>query len=132
MQEQILMRNFMRCVTLNALQRQSCQTVVRPFWARAVQSAGIPSNTLLRRSFQTSAPKHEESVSSSKAPRQLPKWAAKYADRFKNNPASHVTSFLILHELTAVLPLPILFWFFHSFEWTPESESSSQLALLIL
>lgn len=52
--------------------------------------------------------------------RKLPKWMAKYSDRFKNNPASHVTSFLILHELTALLPLPLLFWLFHSFDWTPE------------
>ncbi|ORY82545.1 hypothetical protein BCR37DRAFT_392757 [Protomyces lactucae-debilis] len=51
--------------------------------------------------------------------RRLPKWAQKYADRLKSHPASHVTSFLVLHELTAIVPLPILFWFFHSFDWTP-------------
>ncbi|BFZ57706.1 hypothetical protein PYCC9005_004759 [Savitreella phatthalungensis] len=54
-------------------------------------------------------------------PKRLPKWAQKYADRFKNHPTSHITSFLILHEITAVLPLPLLFWLFHSFDWTPES-----------
>lgn len=63
--------------------------------------------------------------SSSSVEKKLPGWAAKYAHRFKNNPASHITSFLILHEITAVLPLPILFWFFHSFDWTPESKDEA-------
>lgn len=61
--------------------------------------------------------------------RKLPKWAAKYADRFKTNPGSHLTSFLILHELTALLPLPLLFWLFHSFEWTPDGKFARTLSI---
>jgi hypothetical protein len=37
-----------------------------------------------------------------------------YFQRYKNllraQPASHLTSFLILHEITAVLPLPLIFY----------------------
>ncbi|KAF9364816.1 hypothetical protein BGX34_000281 [Mortierella sp. NVP85] len=33
-----------------------------------------------------------------------------YAEQFKNKPASHLISFGILHEITAVVPLPIVYF----------------------
>ncbi|KAF9178196.1 hypothetical protein BGZ51_008031 [Haplosporangium sp. Z 767] len=33
-----------------------------------------------------------------------------YAEQFKNKPASHLISFGILHEVTAVVPLPIIYF----------------------
>ncbi|KAF9949470.1 hypothetical protein BGZ72_008768 [Mortierella alpina] len=33
-----------------------------------------------------------------------------YAEQFKNKPASHLLSFGILHEITAVVPLPIVYF----------------------
>jgi len=36
-----------------------------------------------------------------------------------NKPFSHITSFLVLHELTAIIPLGGLFWLFHETHWTP-------------
>ncbi|KAH8552170.1 hypothetical protein BGW37DRAFT_490901 [Umbelopsis sp. PMI_123] len=35
----------------------------------------------------------------------------KYAHQFRDKPASYVTSFAILHELTAVVPLPLVYYF---------------------
>lgn len=93
-----------------------------PSPARYQSSEARPRDPGLKPSPPTSPP--DES--------RLPAWAAKYAYRFKNNPASHVTSFLILHELTAVLPLPILFWFFHSFDWTPESKRLPAMVCLLV
>lgn len=33
-----------------------------------------------------------------------------YAEQFKNKPASHLVSFGILHEITAIVPLPIIYF----------------------
>ena len=52
-------------------------------------------------------------------PRLLPKSLRPYAERFRDRPVSHVTSFLILHELTAVLPLAGLVLLFHQTQWSP-------------
>ncbi|KAG0123958.1 hypothetical protein HOY82DRAFT_494641 [Tuber indicum] len=52
-------------------------------------------------------------------PRGLPKALKKYAARFRDRPFSHITSFVILHELTAIVPLAGLFLFFHKTRWTP-------------
>ncbi|CUS10581.1 unnamed protein product, partial [Tuber aestivum] len=49
----------------------------------------------------------------------LPKALRKYAAHFRDRPFSHITSFLILHELTAIVPLGGLFLFFHKTHWTP-------------
>ncbi|KAI9364398.1 hypothetical protein DFJ73DRAFT_415489 [Zopfochytrium polystomum] len=38
------------------------------------------------------------------------KWWHKYAGQLRSAPASHLTSFLVLHELTAVVPLPIVYY----------------------
>ncbi|KAI8149918.1 hypothetical protein BJV82DRAFT_662019 [Fennellomyces sp. T-0311] len=34
----------------------------------------------------------------------------KYAQQFRNKPASYLTSFAILHEITAIIPLPIVYY----------------------
>lgn len=34
----------------------------------------------------------------------------KYAEQFKNKPGSYLTSFAILHELTAVAPFPVIYY----------------------
>lgn len=35
----------------------------------------------------------------------------KYAHQFRDKPASYLTSFAILHELTAIVPLPVVYYF---------------------
>lgn len=34
----------------------------------------------------------------------------RYIDRFKERPASHLTAFAILHEFTAILPFPFIYF----------------------
>ncbi|EPY53426.1 fungal protein [Schizosaccharomyces cryophilus OY26] len=47
------------------------------------------------------------------------KLAGKQAEKFKNKPFSYVIAFLFLHEITAILPLPVFFLLFHSLDWIP-------------
>lgn len=50
---------------------------------------------------------------------RLPKFLRSYIDPLRNAPVSHISAFLILHELTAVLPLFGLFGLFHYTNWLP-------------
>ncbi|KAI9498368.1 hypothetical protein BDB00DRAFT_881252 [Zychaea mexicana] len=34
----------------------------------------------------------------------------KYAEQFRHKPASYLTSFALLHEITAIVPLPIVYY----------------------
>lgn len=40
----------------------------------------------------------------------------KYASYFKSHPASHLASFAILHELTAIIPLPLVYFFLSTYD----------------
>lgn len=51
---------------------------------------------------------------------QTPKFLRPYTNGLRNAPVSHIVSFLILHELTAIIPLIGLSVAFHYSEWTPE------------
>lgn len=44
---------------------------------------------------------------------KLPKKLQKYTSGLRDAPVSHIVSFLILHELTAIVPLVVLFTLFH-------------------
>ncbi|KAF3935292.1 hypothetical protein ABW19_dt0205511 [Dactylella cylindrospora] len=50
---------------------------------------------------------------------RLPKSFRPYTTTLLSRPASTITSFLILHELTAVIPLFGFFYLFHASGWTP-------------
>ncbi|KAG0634160.1 hypothetical protein HOY80DRAFT_929129 [Tuber brumale] len=90
-----------------------------PLLHHLTRSFRPPSPALLK--FRPRQPRFHsttpaESPSSS---RGLPKALKKYAARFRDRPFSHITSFVILHELTAIVPLGGLFLFFHKTRWTP-------------
>lgn len=51
--------------------------------------------------------------------RRLPHFLQRYTTPLLNAPLTHVTSFLILHEITAVVPLFALFGVFHYSGWMP-------------
>lgn len=51
--------------------------------------------------------------------RRLPRFLHKYTNALGNAPVTHITSFLILHELTAVIPLFGLAGYFHYTHWLP-------------
>ncbi|OAA80534.1 putative protein family FLILHELTA [Akanthomyces lecanii RCEF 1005] len=50
---------------------------------------------------------------------KLPRRLQKYTQGLRNAPVSHVVSFLILHELTAIAPLVALFALFHYTTYVP-------------
>lgn len=50
---------------------------------------------------------------------RLPRRLQTYTHRLRDAPLSHIVSFLILHEITAVVPLVGLFGFFHYTEYVP-------------
>lgn len=51
--------------------------------------------------------------------RRLPRFLHKYTNALGNAPVTHITSFLILHELTAIIPLFGLAGYFHYTHWLP-------------
>ncbi|KAI1089165.1 hypothetical protein F5B19DRAFT_388062 [Rostrohypoxylon terebratum] len=55
------------------------------------------------------------------ASRFVPKRLYPYLHRLRTAPFSHVAAFLVLHELTAILPLFGLAYLFHSTDWVPTS-----------
>lgn len=52
---------------------------------------------------------------------KLPKRLQKYTNGLRNAPVSHVVSFMILHEITAIVPLFGLFSLFHYTNYIPIS-----------
>ena len=68
----------------------------------------LPQHRLL---FSTTPP----SAPPANAPSKLKKYAALFADK----PVSYFTSFIILHEITAIVPVAGLFCYIHSTQWTP-------------
>ncbi|OAA71499.1 putative protein family FLILHELTA [Cordyceps fumosorosea ARSEF 2679] len=50
---------------------------------------------------------------------KLPRRLQKYTQGLRNAPVPHVVSFLILHELTAIVPLVALFALFHYTTYVP-------------
>lgn len=50
---------------------------------------------------------------------RLPRFLQRYIQPLRNAPISHITAFLVLHELTAVIPLFGLTAFFHYANWLP-------------
>ncbi|VVT56341.1 uncharacterized protein SAPINGB_P004985 [Magnusiomyces paraingens] len=51
--------------------------------------------------------------------KRIPKFLHPYTIGFLNAPVSHVTSFIIVHELTAVIPLFGLWGLFYYYDYTP-------------
>ena len=54
---------------------------------------------------------------------RIPTFLHPYTRKLVYAPAAHLSSFLILHEITAVLPLLGLACFFHYSNWLPQSIS---------
>ncbi len=57
----------------------------------------------------------------------VPRFLSKYTTPLRNAPITHITSFLLLHELTAVAPLFALAGFFHYSRWMPPLVSEGKL-----
>jgi len=76
-----------------------------------------------RRTYATPPPSPSPSPSPgdriARLNRRLPRFLRKYTSALANAPLSHITSFLILHELTAIVPLFSLAAYFHYTHWLP-------------
>lgn len=59
----------------------------------------------------------------------MPYFLQRFTKPLRDAPATHVTAFLVLHELTAVVPLFGLVALFHSTQWLPSSLSDSQVVM---
>lgn len=49
--------------------------------------------------------------------KRMPKFMLPYAKNFIHAPVSHVSAFLILHELSAIVPLVGIWYMFHKYQW---------------
>jgi hypothetical protein len=58
---------------------------------------------------------------------RLPRFLQRFMVPLRNAPVSHITAFLILHELTAVVPLFGLAATFHYTQWMPPYISEGKL-----
>lgn len=50
--------------------------------------------------------------------KRMPRFMLPYTKNFIHAPVSHVTAFLILHELSAIVPLVGIWYVFHKFQWS--------------
>ncbi|KID94174.1 putative protein family FLILHELTA, partial [Metarhizium majus ARSEF 297] len=85
-----------------------------PNWLRQIRARrSIP--------YFTPGVRHESSQASriDRVTARLPQRLQKYTNGLRNAPVSHVVSFLILHELTAIVPLFALFALFHYTTFVP-------------
>lgn len=82
-----------------------------PSWRRPVSPGAIR--------YQSSQPSSAQSSRIDRIISKLPRRLQKYTAGLRNAPVSHVVSFLILHELTAVIPLFMLFGIFHYTNYVP-------------
>ncbi|KAG9698298.1 hypothetical protein KCU95_g13410, partial [Aureobasidium melanogenum] len=71
--------------------------------------------------YQSTKPTAEATKHSriSRLESRLPRFLARYVTPLRNAPISHITAFLVLHELTAIVPLFGLTFAFHKFDWLP-------------
>jgi hypothetical protein len=84
------------------------------------QRLSTSHRALARRQFATQPTPPPTSASRiDRFNRRLPKFLHKYTSALASAPLSHITSFLILHELTAIIPLFGLAATFHYTHWLP-------------
>ncbi|GIZ47126.1 hypothetical protein CKM354_001022600 [Cercospora kikuchii] len=93
----------------------------RPAWTAGRQSLRFNSRTLTRRleSTQPTPPTTKESARVARIESRLPKFLRRFVQPLRNAPFSHISAFLILHEITAVVPLLGLAAVFHYTDWLP-------------
>lgn len=96
----------------------------RPAASLLIPSARALFSTSSPASAATPPPQHaggKQLVDISNHPiiKRLPPFLHPYTLRFLNAPVSHVTAFLVLHELTAVVPLFGLWALFARLDWDP-------------
>ncbi|KAF9118582.1 hypothetical protein BGW39_001024 [Mortierella sp. 14UC] len=87
-------------------------TQARPLLARS-SIVNNTDNLFTKRLYSTGLPSTPTSSTATTTAADIPKKLSKfrqYAEQFKNKPASHLISFGVLHEITAIVPLPIVYF----------------------
>ncbi|GAB7330504.1 hypothetical protein MBLNU13_g02103t1 [Cladosporium sp. NU13] len=83
---------------------------------------------LRQHGFRSLHPRHSMRFTSTQAPpasrisrleSRLPAFLRRYILPLRSAPVSHITAFLLLHEITAVIPILGLTAAFHYFDWLP-------------
>lgn len=82
------------------------------------RSAGGRSLVFTRSSVSRAA-KRVSKPDAAKAASKFPRFMRAYAERINQAPVSHITSFLLLHELSAIVPLFSLWGGFYYFDYVP-------------
>ena len=72
-----------------------------------------------RRPLSTQQPSPSPRPGLEKLNARLPRFLHRYTTPLLTAPVTHVSAFLILHEITAVVPLFALAGFFHYSQWMP-------------
>ena len=99
--------------------------MIRDLGLRATRTRGLlsPRGANTRRRPYSIKPEreapHKQRSRAERITSRLPRFLQRYTAPLLNAPLTHVTAFLILHELTAVVPLLGLAGFFHYSEWLP-------------
>lgn len=111
----------------------SFPTVLRPLRANAVRLPGqLSRRTLSTPPNPSQAPKSAQASPKDSRSRlrrfndRLPRFLRAYTTPLLGAPVTHVTSFLVLHEITAILPLFGLVAAFHYGAWMPDLSSDSE------
>ncbi|KAK2882547.1 hypothetical protein FQN49_000232 [Arthroderma sp. PD_2] len=99
-----------RLYTSLSLPIHDCRSLFRPVLRRQLHSEQ-PSSSRTRARLQSFN-------------NRLPKFLRSYTTPLFNAPVTHITSFLILHELTAIIPLFGLVGIFHYCGWLPSLGNS--------
>ena len=98
---------------------------MRTVLPRRLLTARLPASSLRRRQFashppQPAAPKAQSPSSTyTRLVARTPRFLRPTLAALHNAPVTHITAFLILHEITAVVPLFGLAGAFHYYNWLP-------------
>lgn len=79
----------------------------------------LKPSPLISKFYSTKPPTPKYSIDRINA--RLPRFLHRFTIPLKSAPVSHITAFLILHEITAVVPLFGFAAAFHYFDWLPSS-----------
>lgn len=90
--------------------------LLRHTWSQASFSRAPLSRNARSSRYSTSKTSNIDRITS-----RLPRPLRKYTAGLRNAPVSHIVAFLILHELTAIVPLIALFGVFHFTDYVPLS-----------
>lgn len=97
------MGSTVRCVGLAAH---------RGLFSRAAKKV-VEKEPLLR----ADGTKIEEGSREHRILRMFPRFMTRYAQRVAGAPVSHITAFIVLHEITAIAPLFGFWYLFHKYHW---------------